>query len=280
MSGFLEFKSYVKKTINFLHRRAAKRALKRRGVTRKVPRVMEAKWNTFVIAATFIDEFRVEINAVIEELRGAGASTGTVGDGDIRDFEDIVAALVPFRGFIEAVEGDHVSLARAFEFMVRLQGQWEAMPFNQAARAFRELLDVRFDAEAAANPGTADGVMMDLAFSLYKRGHAEHLRMVHQIASGNPALIARREVQALIARLAATRSKFVEIAASIYPEKAQELGDEYQKYVATESAWADGQDAPLGWAMKAWQKTFTPEFVHVAQVITELPASSNVSSPC
>jgi hypothetical protein len=60
------------------------------------------------------------------------------------------------------------------------------------------------------------------------------------------------------------------------PEKAEELGDQYQKYIATESAWAGGQDAPLGWAMKAWGTKFTLEFVHVAQVITELPASEAV----
>jgi hypothetical protein len=270
IDGFPEFQAYVKTMIKFLHRRAAKRAMRRRGVTRKVPRVEVAKWNTFVIAASFINEFRTDIAWVVALLGGP--------KGDITDFADIIAALDPFRIFIEAIEGDDTNLARAFELMERLQGQWAAMPDNQAARAFGQLLAVRFDAESAANPGTANGVLMDFAFSLYKRGHAEHLRIVQKIASGNPATASEAEqadVRASIARLTATRSEFIQLAASMYPEKAEELGDLYQKYIATESV-AGGQDAPLGWAIKAWGNKFTLEFVHVAQVITELPASEAV----
>jgi hypothetical protein len=119
---------------------------------------------------------------------------------------------------------------------------------------------------------------MDVAFSLHKRGHAEHLRMAQQIAR-SPAMASdeeRREAEAIIARLTATHAKFVEVAGSIYPEMAETLGDQYQRYITTASAWARGQDAPLGWAMMAWQTEFSQEFVHVAQVITELPASEAV----
>ena len=271
VEGFPEFKSYVKATIKFLHRRVAKRALRRLGVTTKVPRVQEAKWNTFVIAATFIDEFRIEIAAVVAEHGGPA--------GDINAFRTILEALVPFRTFIEAIEGDNATLARGFDMMMRLQSKWAGMPDNQAARTFGQLLARRFDAEEGANPGTADGVLMDVAFSLHKRGHAEHLAMVQQIARGNPATASEdegRQAEASIARLTAARAKFVELAGSIFPAKAEALGGEYQEYIATESAWAGGQDAPLGWAMKAWQNTFSREFVHVAQVITEFPVSEAV----
>ena len=98
-------------------------------------------------------------------------------------------------------------------------------------------------------------MLMDVAFSLYKRGHADHLRMVQKIAS-DPTTASddeRQEVEASIARLTAARLKFIEVARSMYPAKAEALGDEYQNYVGAE-AWAAGQDAPLAWAMKGLEE--------------------------
>jgi hypothetical protein len=69
----------------------------------------------------------------------------------------------PFRAFIEAVEGDHATLPRAFAPLQRLYQNWDAMHSSDPTATPSATLHQRFET-------TADGVLMDLALALSRIG--------------------------------------------------------------------------------------------------------------
>jgi hypothetical protein len=236
------------------------------GVTQKVPKVQKAKWNTLTIAASFISDHAEAIEAV--RAQGPGSPSG-----DIDDYGDIMAALRPFRTFIEAVEGDQTTLASAFGSLQQLYRTWDAMRSNRPAAILNAALHKRFET-------TADGVLMDLAFALGKTGHTEYAAKIAAFDAFDPSRAAPAEIavqQAFVGGFNATRDKLVEIARAMYPDEAGTLGEEYDRYIATPDFWGSGQLTRLGWTLRRSDARWRQAFVSLAQLITELPASEAIA---
>jgi hypothetical protein len=223
--------------------------------------VQKAKWNTFTFAAAFI-------SAHAEAIDAARAEVGGSSSGAIDDHDDPVAALKPFRTFIEAVEGDQATLASAYASLQQLYQRWEAMRPNEAA-ALRK----RFET-------TVDGVLMDLAFALSKAGHAKYAAKVVSHDVFDPLTAGPQEEaiqQAFVSRFNAACDKFVEIAKSMYSEEAEALGEEFDRYISTPEFRSGGHNTRLGWSLRRTDATWRRNFVNLAQLITELPASEAIA---
>jgi hypothetical protein len=233
---FKPFKSFVKAMINWLHLKPVKRALVSKGVTQKVPK---AKWNSFTNAAVFMAEHADAFDAVQTEVSGSPV-------GSIEDYDEILKALKPFRVFIESVEGDQAMLASAYASLQRLYECWENMPSNEPARGLSAALHRRFET-------TADGVLMDLAFVLGKKGHGVYTAKIAAIDAFDPTTAEPVEAaaqKAFVDRFDAARDRFVDIARMMYPGEAETLGEEFDRCVTTADFWSSGHVMRLGWSLR------------------------------
>jgi hypothetical protein len=160
------------KIMNYL-KGDGKKDLRAQKVTQKIPRIQDIKWNTWAIACDFIRAHTAAVLGVLacapKQLRLHWCS----------DYETIGSVLHQLRVFVEATEGDHVTLPKMFANYLRFRDELDRMKDNPFAKRFQMYADGRFHT-------TGDIVMAELAYIFTAEGFLwmKDRRQIFQL-SGN-----------------------------------------------------------------------------------------------
>jgi hypothetical protein len=159
--GFVAFKDWVKKMLQWLRTPEPRKALRDLGVTAKVPRIQEIKWCTYSQGSAFLYENKDAICGLV--IRRRAAHDRTVVDWyDDPYMLDIVRRITEF---IRRTEGSYVCLPEMYHKLIILIEGLESERNNRYAEQVCHFVRQRFEE-------TADGTLAELAYIFTAEGFA------------------------------------------------------------------------------------------------------------